>query len=147
MLIGIIGSVVPVVPGPILSFAGLVLYYFFQKNQIVSGWAILLFAFGMAILTVCEYALPILGARISGASKKGQWGAIVGAVIGLIAFPPLGIFIGAVLGAVIGETQDGKKIAEAIKAAIGVVLGGVVSTFLQIIFSLSVLVYFLIKVV
>lgn len=146
MIAGVIGSVLPVVPGPILSFAGLLVYYIFQENEILTLWPLIFFGLGMLFLVVADYLLPLLGVKFLGASKKGQWGAIIGALLGIVFFPPLGIFIGALLGAIVGEIYHGKEPQEAVKAGIGVVTGSVVAIFLQVIFSLSILAYFLFKI-
>lgn len=145
MILGIIGSVLPIVPGPMLSFVGLLVYYIFQENEILTLGPILFFASGMLVLVVADYLFPLLGVRFLGASKKGQWGAVIGAILGIVFFPPLGIFIGALLGAIIGEVYHGKELPEAMKVSIGVVTGSVVAIFLQVIFSLSVIGYFLFK--
>lgn len=146
MILGIVGSVLPVLPGPILSFTGLLIYYIFQENEILTLGPVLLFALGAALLIIADYVLPLLGVKFLGASKNGQWGAIIGALLGVVFFPPLGIFIGALLGAIIGEMYYGKKFPEAMMVAMGVVTGSVVAIFLQVIFSLSVLGYFLFKI-
>ncbi|MDX9914161.1 MAG: DUF456 domain-containing protein [Candidatus Moranbacteria bacterium] len=146
MILGIVGSVLPIVPGPILSFAGLVIYYIFQENEVLSLGPVLLFALGMSFLIAADYVLPLLGVKFLGASKNGQWGAIIGALLGIVFFPPLGIFIGALMGAIIGEMYHGKKFPEAMMVAMGVVTGSVVAIFLQVIFSLSVIGYFLFKI-
>ncbi|MEF3692102.1 MAG: DUF456 domain-containing protein [Candidatus Moraniibacteriota bacterium] len=147
MILGIAGSVLPVVPGPIFSFLGLVIYYIFQENEILSLGVILVFALGMLFLVLADYILPILGVKFLGASKSGQKGAIIGALLGIVFFPPLGIFIGALAGAVIGEMSRGKKFSEAIRVGAGVVAGSAMAIFLQLFFSLSVLAYFLFKII
>ena len=147
MLMGIVGSILPVVPGPILSFLGLMVYYIFQENEILSLGVILFFAIGMLFLVVADYALPILGVKFLGASKSGQWGAVIGALLGIVFFPPLGIFIGALAGAIIGEMSRGKNFSEAMRVALGVITGSVAAIILQVIFSLSVLIYFLFKII
>jgi uncharacterized protein len=146
MIMGIIGSVLPIVPGPVLSFSGLVVYYIFQEDEILTLGSIIFFALGMLLLIILDYALPLLGVKFLGASKKGQWGAIVGALLGIIFFPPLGIFLGALLGAIIGEVYQGRELPEAMKAAMGVVMGSVVAIIFQVAFSLSALGYFLFKI-
>lgn len=147
MILGVVGSILPVVPGPILSFAGLVVYYIFQENEVLSLGPVLLFALGMVFLIAADYALPILGVKFLGASKSGQWGAVIGALLGIVFFPPLGIFVGALAGAVIGEMIRGKKFSEAMRVALGVITGSVAAIILQVIFSLSVLIYFLFKII
>ena len=147
MIMGIIGSALPVVPGPVLSFLGLMVYYIFQEDEILTLGPVFVFALGMLFLVAADYLLPILGVKFLGASKKGQWGAVIGALLGVVFFPPLGIFIGALVGAIIGEMHQGKKFPEAVKIAMGVIAGSAVAIFLQVIFSLSVLGYFLFKII
>lgn len=147
ILLGIVGSILPVVPGPILSFLGLIVYYIFQKDEVLTLGPVLVFALGMLFLVIADYALPILGVKFLGASKSGQWGAVIGALLGIVFFPPLGIFVGALAGAVIGEMIRGKKFSEAMRVALGVITGSVAAIILQVIFSLSVLIYFLFKII
>lgn len=146
MILGIVGSFLPVLPGPVLSFAGLLVYYIFQEDKLITFGGVLFFGLGMLILVLLDYVLPLVGVKFLGASKKGQWGAVIGALLGIIFFPPLGIFLGALLGAIIGEIYHGKEFPEAIKAALGVIAGSVVAMILQVIFSLSVMGYFLFKI-
>ncbi len=147
MIGGIVGSILPIIPGPILSFAGLVVYYVFQENEVLTLGPVLFFGLGMLFLVIADYLLPLLGVKFVGASKSGQWGAVIGALLGIAFFPPLGIFVGALAGAIIGEIYHGKEFSEAMKVAIGVVAGSVVAIFLQVCFSLSVITYFLFKII
>lgn len=147
MILGIIGSALPVMPGPIFSFIGLVLLYF-GKPDSISIFSLAMFGIVMAILIVADYVAPILGAKFSGASKSGLAGAILGCLVGIVFFPPIGMFIGAFIGAVIGEVAQGKKsLSSAMKAGVGTLLGSVFVIFLQIVFSLSAAIYFVIKLV
>lgn len=145
IVLGLVGSVVPAIPGPFLSFIGLVLLFVSKGSGVVSVGMLVFFGISMLILTALNYLIPILGAKYSGASKKGQWGSVIGALLGVVFFPPLGIFIGAMVGAVIGEMQAGKKLNEAMKAGVGVITGSVMAIVLQVIYSFSVAIYFLVK--
>ncbi|HOF42393.1 MAG TPA: DUF456 domain-containing protein [Candidatus Moranbacteria bacterium] len=144
IVLGVIGSIVPAMPGPILSFIGLVLLYF-GKSGSISAFSLALFGGTVALLTFMVYIAPILGAKFSGASKKGLAGAILGGLAGIIFLPPLGIFIGAFLGALLGEMMDGKDFLKALKAGIGTILGSFSMIVLQVAFSLFVAIYFFIK--
>ena len=77
-------------------------------------------------VTVLDYIVPVAGARKYGASKLGVWGSVIGMIIGLVFFPPLGIFVGAFVGAVLGEFITGKKGSEALRAGWGVFVGTMV---------------------
>lgn len=147
MILGIIGSALPVMPGPIFSFIGLALLYF-GKPDSISIFSLAVFGTMMVILVIAEYVAPILGAKFSGASKSGLVGAILGCFVGIFFFPPIGMFLGAFIGAVIGEMTDGKKsLSSAMKAGVGTLLGSVFVIFLQIVFSLGAAIYFFIKLV
>lgn len=146
-LLGVIGSILPVMPGPILSFAALVVLYFARGAETMSLFSLILFGLATLLLIVIDYVAPIIGAKFSGASRSGLWGAVAGALIGIIFFPPAGIFIGAFLGAVTGEIYAGKDFHAAVRAGVGTVVGSVAVIALQVIFSLVVLVYYFAKVV
>lgn len=140
-IVGIIGSLTPIMPGPVFGFAGLVLL-FFAKPGSISIATLLLFGVGMLFITAIDYIAPILGAKFSGASKRGLTGAIIGMVVGILFFPPLGLFLGALVGAYLGETAAGKTPEKAIKAGLGTILGSLSVVLLQIIFSVVLAVYF-----
>ncbi|HYQ58581.1 MAG TPA: DUF456 domain-containing protein, partial [Draconibacterium sp.] len=105
---GILGCILPVIPGPPLSYVGLLLLHFTERYQFSSRFLII-----WAIITVVVYALdyliPAWGTKKFGGSKRGIWGSIIGLLIGLFFFPPFGIIIGPFLGAVIGELGAGKE--------------------------------------
>lgn len=145
IVLGIVGSILPAMPGPLFSFIGLLFAYFALKTGTISSGALVAFGIVTFLLMISDYVIPILGAKISGASKKGQWGAIIGAILGILFFPPLGIFIGAMLGAIVVELFEGKKFSQALKAGIGVMAGSIVSMVLQFIFTIIVAIYFIAK--
>lgn len=144
VLAGIIGSITPVLPGPAFGFAGLALL-FFAKPGTISVTSLVLFGIGMLLVIVIDYIAPILGAKFSGASKKGLTGSIAGMLIGILFFPPLGMIIGALIGAFLGELAAGKEPEKAIKAGLGTLFGSLAVIVLQTIFSLIAAVYFFIK--
>jgi len=141
-VLGIIGSIVPGMPGPILSFLSLILLYFFKGSAVISISALVMFGVVMVILQIIDYIAPVLGAKYFGASKSGIWGSVIGAILGLIFFPPLGIILGALIGAVLGELKSGKEKDQAFKAALGVVSGSVGVTVLEVIYSIIAAVYY-----
>lgn len=125
VLIGFIGSIVPIIPGPPISWAGfLLLKWTDYIHQGAEGYAntLWILLFFVIVVTVLDYLVPILGTKKYGGSKRGVWGATIGVVVGLF-FGPLGIIIGPFLGAYIGEITTGKKEREALRAAWGSFVG------------------------
>lgn len=146
IVFGLFGSIIPALPGPFLSFLGLVIASFSQHVERISGTHLALFGVAVAFLTAADYLGPILGARLAGSTRHGTWGAVIGALLGLVFFPPLGIFIGAFLGAVVGEYSRQPSPERAIRAGLGVVIGSFMTILLQFVFALTVVIYFTLKI-
>lgn len=131
---GILGCVLPIIPGPPLSYIGLLFLHFTARYQFSSKFLII-----WAIITVVVYALdyliPAWGTKRFGGSNRGVWGSIIGLVIGLFFFPPFGIIIGPFVGAVIGELTAGKESGAALKSGFGSFMGFLAGTLLKLITS------------
>jgi hypothetical protein len=128
IIIGILGSILPVLPGVPVSYVGILLLHFTEKVQFTTQF--LIFWLVMVILVqVLDYLVPIWGTKKFGGSKRGIWGCAIGMVVGLF-FGPWGIILGPFLGAIVGELSGGKQTQSAIKAGFGSFIGfllGVVS--------------------
>jgi uncharacterized protein YqgC (DUF456 family) len=135
LLIGIAGSLVPVLPGPLASWLGLLLLYI--TKAIPTDWTFLGITLAIAIVvSVVDNIIPILGTKKFGGSKFGIVGATVGLVVGLF-FGPVGIIAGPFLGAFIGEIiKDSKDSKKAFRAALGSFIGFLTSTLLKFIMSI-----------
>lgn len=89
----------------------------------------------MILITILDYVVPVAGAKKYGASKLGVWGSIIGMLIGLIFFPPWGIFIGAFVGALAGELMARKEGKKVLRAGWGVFVGNMVGIGLKMAYS------------
>ena len=147
IILGIIGSIIPVMPGPVLSFAGIVLLFFAKGSGTISIWPLVIFGASLALIILAEYLSPLLGAKLAGSSRKGMYGAVLGAIIGIFFLPPMGIFIGALAGAILGEYCTRKNLMESLKAGMGIILAGVVILTAQIVYSVAAAIYYFIKLV
>lgn len=129
---GILGSVLPFLPGPPLSYVGLLFLHFTEKyhfsTRFLITWAII-----TAATYVIDYLVPVWGTRHFGGSRQGVWGSIIGLVAGIFFFPPLGIIIGPFAGAVIGEFIAGKSSSAALRAGFGSFIGFLIGTLIQLI--------------
>lgn len=133
-LVGILGSVLPILPGPPLSWLGLLLLYATQAVP-ANGW-ILGTTLALAVfVTVIDSIIPAIGAKKSGGSKAGMWGATVGLLLAVI-FPilgPIGIIIWPFLGALLGELLNNAPQDTAVKAASGTFLGLLAGTAIKLV--------------
>ena len=135
LLLGLLGAIIPAVPGPIISYAGLVSLYFSSHQPFTDNFMLLWIAIAVGI-TVIDNIVPILGTKKMGGSKKGVWGSIIGLVFGLLFLGPFGILIGPFVGAVLGELIGGKEFNLALKAGFGSFLGFLSGTLLKLGFSI-----------
>jgi len=130
VITGIVGSFLPVLPGPPLSWLGILCLYFvpgIEWNYWLLGITLIL----TLVAVVLDYIIPAQGTKRFGGSKYGIWGTNIGLLIGLF-FPPLGFIIGPFVGAFLGElaynSQDSHR---ALKAATGSFIGFLASTFFK----------------
>ena len=100
-LLGLAGAVVPVLPGPPVAFAALLMLLFCDSNDITTTQLVVA-GIVAVVITIADYVAPIWFTKRSGGSKSGTWGATIGLVLGLF-FGPIGIIAGPFLGAFIGE--------------------------------------------
>lgn len=100
-LLGLAGAVVPVLPGPPVAFAALLMLLFCDSNDITTTQLVVA-AVVAVVITIADYVAPIWLTKRSGGSKSGTWGATIGLVLGLF-FGPIGIIAGPFLGAFVGE--------------------------------------------
>ena len=126
LIVGLLGCILPIIPGPPISYAGLLLLHITDKAQFSTS-QLLIWLFLVVIVQVLDYFTPMIGSKYSGGSKWGNWGCVIGTVAGIFIFPPWGILFGPFAGAVIGELLGGKKSIDAFKAGIGAFIGFLLS--------------------
>jgi len=146
IITGLIGSFLPVIPGPITCWFGLFTLSQIQDFPYNDTLLILTFVIAIAIFII-DYFIPIIGSKYFGGSKNGIIGTAIGIIIGLLSPIPFGIIIGAFLGALIGEYFSGKKLSEAFKPAIGSLIGIITSSLIKFATSLTFLVIYIMLIV
>lgn len=144
MLLGVAGSILPVLPGAPLAFGSLLLARIFNFSEL-SWWVIGLFGVLTIIGIILDYTVPIATTKKMGGSKYGIWGLIIGFIIGLL-FSPFGfisILIAPFLGALIGELiYDRHNHKRAVKAATGSLVGYFLTSGYGVLLCLSMLAVF-----
>lgn len=141
IIIGIIGCLVPVLPGPPLSYAGILILHLTRYAEYSRNLLIILGVIA-GIVTVLDYFVPIWGTKKFGGSKYGVRGATIGLIVGLFFGPP-GIIIGPFIGAIIGEMIFKDDLKYAIKAGFGSLLGFLTGIGLKLATSFTITFYFI----
>ena len=146
VMLGLIGSFLPVLPGPLTSWLGLLILYF--TSIVPMNYTFLGITLAIAILIwILDYIIPAIGTKRFGGSKYGVYGTTIGLLIGLFSPIPFGILIGAFLGAFIGEIlHDKTNTKRAFKASIGSLLGLITSATIKFSVALVYAVLFFMKV-
>ena len=123
MLVGIVGSILPVIPGTPISWLGLIVLYL--APSIEFDWTFIIITGVVAIgIYILDYIIPALGTKKFGGSKAGAWGTFIGLIVGILAPIPFGILIGPFVGALVGELAFNQTQGpQAIKAAFGSFIG------------------------
>ncbi|HAH55381.1 MAG TPA: DUF456 domain-containing protein [Flavobacterium sp.] len=131
MIIGVFGSFLPVLPGPSISWLGLVLLYF-TNAVVVNYWILGITLLITIVISILDYVIPSKGTKKFGGSSYGIWGTNIGLIVGIFTPIPLGFIIGPFVGAFIGELiYDYKNHGRAFKAATGSFLGFLAGSFMK----------------
>ncbi len=145
MLLGIIGSFLPILPGPLTSWIGLLIFHL--TDAVPMNWTFLIITLVFAIIIwLLDYVIPALGTKRFGGSKYGMIGTSIGLLVGLFSPIPGGIIIGPFVGALIGELINKSDSKTAVKAAFGSFLGFLTSTFIKFVVAIIYLGLFIAKV-
>ena len=132
VIAGLIGCIVPVLPGPPVAFVGLLLVSLAGGWNIYAPWLLIALGLLAAGAAVMDSILPAAASKRAGAGKSGVWGSVIGMIVGTIFFPPFGTFIGAFAGALAGEVLFGKSGSRPMKAAMGVFTGTMAATVVKL---------------
>ena len=139
-IIGIAGSILPGLPGPPVSWAGLLILYIWGSGtngagEPISTSFLLIWLAITVVVCVIDYVIPAYFTRVTGGSKVAGRGAIVGLIVGLLV-PPVGIILGTLAGAFLAEFIVSRKSGwQSTKSAVGALLGFLFGTGIKLIAS------------
>ncbi len=135
-IIGLAGSVIPGLPGPPLSWVGLLLAFLSKglngAGESMSLTFLLVWAVVVAFVTLVDYIFPAWLTKATGGSRYAGWGTVIGMLFGLI-YPPVGIFLGALLGAFLFDFFfSDHGVWTSFKSSIGALVGFLLGTGLKL---------------
>jgi uncharacterized protein YqgC (DUF456 family) len=145
MLAGLLGVILPFLPGLPLAWLGFFIY------AIGTGWeripviTIIVFSVLTVLLLILDLIAPVLGAKKYRASKWGVLGTFIGLMAGIIIFNVWGIILGPLAGALAGELLAGKPAGQAFKSAMGAFTGFIFGSLLKIVFILVMAGFFIVS--
>jgi uncharacterized protein len=141
MLAGLIGCILPFLPGPPLCYIGLLVQQLRTEDAFSSRFMWIWAGITLAVL-VLEYVIPVYGTKRYGGTRYGMWGCAIGIIVGIF-MGPLGLIVGPFAGALIGEMIGNADGHTALRAAFGSFLGFVAGTLLKLIACLIMTYYFI----
>ena len=142
MILGIIGSFLPVLPGPLTSWIGLLILYFTDSISISKSFIIITLLIAI-LIWILDYIIPAIGTKRFGGTKYGMIGTTIGLIVGLLSPIPGGIIIGPFVGALLGELLNKSDSKTATKAAFGSFIGFIASSFIKFITAIIYLGFFI----
>ncbi len=147
MLIGLIGSVLPLIPGSPLILLGAFIYAWYSDFSVIS-WGTLAILLALVVLSqTIEYLASLLGAKKFGASRRGLVGAFLGGLIGLFSGGIAGTLIGSFFGALLLEFFHGRNLNASLRIGLGTWIGFFCGAVGKFIIALTMIGIFLIKIV
>lgn len=147
LVIGLAGTLLPMVPGLGLMFVALVVYSYYDGWQTFPFWYLLIVALLAGIGFAADHLASALGAKRFGVSSKGFWGALAGGLLGGLIFQLVGMIVGAVIGTVAMELYQQRTLKQSFSAATGVLVGTAVGMAIQFGLGLVVLIGSILKMV
>ena len=145
LILGLIGDILPGIPGTPVSFLALLLLHWTEKIS-YSPRFLAITGVICVIITVLDYVVPVWGTKKFGGTKAGTRGSTIGLIVGILVLPALGIVIGPFgilgllggpfFGAYIGEKMGGTPDNKAWRSAFGSFIGFLAGTFMKIAYTL-----------
>ena len=135
IILGFVGCIVPIVPGPILSYCAL--FCLIPTISCPNVTTFVLLGVLTILVTIGDSIIPVIGAKKFDCSRAGAWGCFIGTIVGVFFFP-IGLVAGPFGGAFIGELISGKTARAALRGGIGALLGFLAGTALKIIVCVNI---------
>ena len=141
MGLGLAGALLPILPGPILSYIGLILLHL-SKFALFSNTFLIAYGVVALLIFLLDMFIPVGVTKAFGASNYGTWGAGIGVVAGIFLLPPIGIVLFPFTGALAGELIGGKTLQKSFKGALGSFFGFVLGVVINFAVCLVMAYYF-----
>ena len=142
ILVGIVGIVVPILPGMVLVWATVLAFAWLNDFSILGPVPFAVITLIALVTGSANIWLPLLGAQKTGAARGAIFLGIIGAIIGTFIFPLVGTIIGYALGILLGEFIRQRDLGLATKASLGGLAGWGIATVLELSGAVMILIVF-----
>lgn len=132
-IVGLLGAVVPVLPGPPVGFVALLMLLMCDGHDVTNTQLILSGVFAV-VITIVDYIAPVFFAKKTGATKAGTWGATIGLLLGFF-LGPIGVIAGPFVGALVGELITKATFRKAFRVAVMTFLAFMLTTGMKLIYG------------
>ncbi len=143
---GLAGSILPILPGPPISYATLIFLYFCDSAEI-SIWTLVIMGILMVVITILDYVAPAWMTKLEGGSKYSTYGALIGLIVGLIFVGPLGMIFGPFVGAFIGELIAQPSGVKAFRVAFMSLIAFVVTSGIKLLYGMIISIILLVATI
>jgi uncharacterized protein len=136
MLLGLAGTILPVLPGIALIYAGYLVYGLLTSWHTYGAPTMVLWGAITLLSLIMDHYGAMYGARRTGSSILAIWGSFIGAIIGIMLFQVAGLIVGTFAGAVIGDFMAGRSIGQAFRSGKAALIGFLAGTLVKIVIGL-----------
>ncbi len=145
--IGVLGTILPALPGAPLIWLGMLIYGFFVKFQNLP--LVFFIGQGLAVLLIflIDYLASIWGVRRYGGSREAVWGSILGGLLGILVLGPFGLIFGPFIGAVAGELYRRSPLDKALEVGFGTLIGFLGGAVLKLAIEAVMIIWFFMAVI
>lgn len=133
---GIIFSILPPLPGPLLTYGALITTHYISDSTHFSTTSFVIWGVLAVGILVADYLLPVAATKKFGGTKAGVIGGMVGTLAGVLLPIPFGIIIGPLFGAIIGDLIGGNRIKAAFKSGFGSFVGFMLATSFKVLYAI-----------
>ncbi|MCD0477672.1 DUF456 domain-containing protein [Chryseobacterium sp. LC2016-29] len=147
LILGILGTFLPVLPGLVLSLAGLLIYKYGTDSDlsVLYIWAFVILTLASVVLS---YVIPAKTNRKYGGTRWGSIGSVIGTIVGIFIPIPLGFLVGMFAGVFIGELlHDSKDMNKALKSTKGAFIGFIYGTGFSLVVGIAMLLVVILDIV
>lgn len=133
---GIIFSILPPIPGPLLTYGALITTHYLSEATSFSTTSFVIWGILGLLIVALDYVLPVAATRKFGGTRAGMIGGMIGTIGGVLLPIPFGIILGPLLGAIIGDLYGGNQIKSAFKSGFGSFLGFLAAVSLKLLYAI-----------